>query len=119
MDIKTLSAAQLRVLGEQLEEELGTLSESFQALQQAVSRFYASGTTLEALGQAQAGTPMLVPLTESLYAPGTLGAQDTVLLDIGTGYFVEVRVRACARRACGGRAARAGKAGGRARQGPT
>ncbi|PPS01089.1 hypothetical protein GOBAR_AA19573 [Gossypium barbadense] len=32
---------------------------------------------------------MLVPLTASLYVPGTLDDADKVLVDIGTGYFVE------------------------------
>jgi len=31
----------------------------------------------------------MVPLTDSLYAPGKVGSTDRVLLDIGTGYFVE------------------------------
>jgi prefoldin alpha subunit len=91
VDIKTLSAAQLQVLGEQFEEELTSLTDNFTKLQSAVSRFYSSGMTLEALAAETEGTPMMVPLTESLYAPGLLGATDKVLLDIGTGYFVEVR----------------------------
>ena len=32
---------------------------------------------------------MLVPLTNSLYCNGTLGACDKVMVDIGTGYIVE------------------------------
>nr|GMD13272.1 probable prefoldin subunit 5 [Ipomoea batatas] len=32
---------------------------------------------------------MLVPLTASLYVPGTLDDADKVLVDIGTGYYVE------------------------------
>jgi prefoldin alpha subunit len=35
------------------------------------------------------GKEMLVPLTGSLYVPGKLGIVDKVLMDIGTGYFVE------------------------------
>uniref|UniRef100_A0A6N2M0H6 Prefoldin subunit 5 n=1 Tax=Salix viminalis TaxID=40686 RepID=A0A6N2M0H6_SALVM len=35
------------------------------------------------------GKKMLVPLTASLYVPGTLDDADKVLVDIGTGYFVE------------------------------
>lgn len=34
---------------------------------------------------------MLLPLTESLYVGGTLESVESVLLEIGTGYFVEVR----------------------------
>lgn len=33
---------------------------------------------------------MLLPLTESLYVSGILESVDTVLLEIGTGYYVEV-----------------------------
>lgn len=33
---------------------------------------------------------MLVPLTASLYVPGTLDDSDKVLVDVGTGYFIEV-----------------------------
>ncbi len=33
---------------------------------------------------------MLLPLTESLYVSGTLESVGSVLLEVGTGYFVEV-----------------------------
>lgn len=36
-----------------------------------------------------AGTPILVPLTPSLYVPGKLASTETVLVDIGTGFYVE------------------------------
>lgn len=38
-----------------------------------------------------AGKKMLVPLTASLYASGTLANTNTVLVDVGTGYYIEVR----------------------------
>ena len=34
---------------------------------------------------------MMIPLTSSLYVSGTLGSTDKVLVDVGTGYYVEVR----------------------------
>ena len=37
------------------------------------------------------GTETLVPLTSSLYVTGSLGSTETVLIDVGTGYFLEVR----------------------------
>ncbi|RVW51405.1 putative prefoldin subunit 5 [Vitis vinifera] len=36
------------------------------------------------------GKKMLVPLTASLYVPGKLDDADKVLVDVGTGYFIEV-----------------------------
>ena len=38
------------------------------------------------------GTPLLIPLTTSLYVPGTLSSSRTVLVDIGTGFYVEKSV---------------------------
>jgi hypothetical protein len=32
----------------------------------------------------------MIPLTSSLYVSGTLDSTDKVLVDIGTGYYVEV-----------------------------
>lgn len=39
----------------------------------------------------RAGQPVLLPLTESLYVSGALESVDSVLLEVGTGYFVQVR----------------------------
>lgn len=33
---------------------------------------------------------MLLPLTSAVYVPGKLASHDSILLDIGTGYFAEV-----------------------------
>jgi len=35
---------------------------------------------------------MLVPMTSSLYVPGETTALDTVIVDVGTGYFIEKSV---------------------------
>jgi hypothetical protein len=46
---------------------------------------------LPAVAAAHAGQPVLLPLTESLYISGAMESVEKVLIDIGTGYFVEVR----------------------------
>tara|TARA_B110000444_G_scaffold252383_1_gene281630 strand:- start:788 stop:1159 length:372 start_codon:yes stop_codon:yes gene_type:complete len=76
-------------LQEQLKHDLNMCAESVQKLQQAVGKYHTSGMACEALNEEEVGTPMLVPVTESLYVPGKVGATDKVLVDIGTGYFVE------------------------------
>jgi len=58
-------------------------------LSKAVSRYHTSGTAIEALSKEEVGKDMLVPLTESLYVPGKIARTDKVLLDVGTGYFIE------------------------------
>ena len=35
------------------------------------------------------GKPILVPLTTSLYVPGTLADTENVIVDVGTGFYVE------------------------------
>ncbi|CAG8982765.1 hypothetical protein HYALB_00001046 [Hymenoscyphus albidus] len=35
------------------------------------------------------GKPILVPLTASLYVPGTLADTENVIVDVGTGFYVE------------------------------
>jgi prefoldin alpha subunit len=35
------------------------------------------------------GTEILVPLTQSLYVPGQLADTNTVIVDVGTGFYVE------------------------------
>lgn len=38
------------------------------------------------------GSSIIVPMTSSLYVKGTLGEVDKVLVDVGTGYFVEKNI---------------------------
>jgi hypothetical protein len=37
----------------------------------------------------QIGKPILVPLTTSLYVPGTLADKENVIVDVGTGFYIE------------------------------
>ncbi len=34
----------------------------------------------------------MLPLTSSVYVNGTLASTESVLVDIGTGYYIEVRI---------------------------
>lgn len=46
----------------------------------------------DGVARGLAGAPMLLPLTQSLYVEGELADAENVLIDIGTGYFLEVPV---------------------------
>lgn len=54
-----------------------------------MGRYHTSGRALEGMETEAEGTEMLVPLTSSLYVPGKLGDTSKVLVDVGTGYFLE------------------------------
>jgi prefoldin alpha subunit len=47
-----------------------------------------------------AGKPLLVPLTTSLYVPGTLADSEKVIVDVGTGYYVEKVQRSVTSETC-------------------
>ena len=51
-----------------------------------------SKLSLASLQQAAEGTRMLVPITSSLYVPGETTQLSNVLIDVGTGYYIEKSV---------------------------
>ncbi|KAF1817196.1 Prefoldin alpha subunit [Eremomyces bilateralis CBS 781.70] len=94
VQLNTLPLPQLHALQKQLNSELQHLTTSFQSLRTAQSKFrdcMASLTTALSAANTAPDThkPILVPMTESLYVPATLASVETVLVDVGTGFFVE------------------------------
>merc|ERR1719188_327758 len=55
-------------------------------------RFSASVDTLKSVVPENQGKPVLVPLTSSLYVDGEMSNTSTVVVDVGTGYFIEMSV---------------------------
>ena len=79
----------------QLDTELEHLTNSFQSLRSAQSKFRECVNSLKAGLSSTSSTspkPILVPLTSSLYVPGTLADTDKVIVDVGTGFYVEKAV---------------------------
>lgn len=91
IDISQLSLPELQELHSQLSAEVESFTSSMLTFQQTASRFAAAGQSVESLKEREQGQPVLIPMTESLYVSGTLESVDTVLLEIGTGYYIEVR----------------------------
>ncbi|CAK4078102.1 unnamed protein product [Aphanomyces euteiches] len=92
VSLMDLSMEQLNNLKAQFEQELQQLSASFQGLREAQTRFAESKGALTALNPSNLGKRVLVPLTSSMFVPGKLTNVETVLVDVGTGYFVEKSV---------------------------
>ena len=59
-----------------------------------VSRFQESGDSMARMTPENSGKDILVPLTGSMYVPGTLVECEKVVVDVGTGYYVEKDVKA-------------------------
>merc|ERR1712070_393566 len=88
MDIGKMPVEQLQQLKKQLEAEVAQFQNSIVSLKYALTRYEESNEALCAIKPENEGKKMLVPLTNSLYCAGSLGASDQVLVDIGTGYHV-------------------------------
>ena len=85
-----LPVPQLQELKTQLDRELEHLTTSFQSLRTAQSKFRDCLNSISTgLTPATVSKPLLVPLTSSLYVPGKLTDHEHVLVDVGTGFFVE------------------------------
>lgn len=89
LDISTLSLDQLNNLKQSHENELNQLSARHGDLKQAEGRFRQSSDALSAIKKEDEGKKMLVPLTQSLYVPGVLIDTDKLLVELGTGYYLE------------------------------
>ncbi|KAK6542158.1 subunit of tubulin prefoldin [Orbilia ellipsospora] len=90
LDLSTLSIQNLSAVKKQLDEELEHLTSSFQKLRSAQSRFKECVKAIKnGVNPEMEGKTILIPLTQSLYVPGKLEDTNTVLVDVGTGYYVE------------------------------
>ncbi|KAL1935817.1 hypothetical protein VTP01DRAFT_4957, partial [Rhizomucor pusillus] len=90
INIADLDLPSLQQVKTQLEEELSHLTQSYGKLKGAQARFADCGDSVESLkGEKADDKTILVPLTSSLYVPGKLSDVEKVIVDIGTGYYVE------------------------------
>ncbi|KAL9061771.1 MAG: hypothetical protein Q9206_000341 [Seirophora lacunosa] len=92
VNLSSLPIPQLTSIKNQLTQELQHLTNSFTQLRAAQTKFRDCITSIRngvEKGEKREGTSILVPLTPSLYVPGKLASTETVLVDIGTGFYVE------------------------------
>ncbi|XP_051497395.1 prefoldin subunit 5 isoform X2 [Apus apus] len=73
-----LSLPQLELLKGQLDQ-----------LKVVQTKYVEAKDCLNVLNKSNEGKDLLVPLTSSMYVPGKLSDVERVLIDIGTGYYVE------------------------------
>lgn len=95
VNVSSLSVPQLRALQTRLTSELEHLTSSHTKLRAAQTKFQDCVRSINegVIGSAQKGTDgkddILVPLTSSLYVKGSLADREKVLVDVGTGFYVE------------------------------
>ncbi|OQO11990.1 hypothetical protein B0A48_02629 [Cryoendolithus antarcticus] len=90
IDLNQLSVQQLTQVKKQFDDEVQHLSNSYQNLRVAQGKFRDCVTSIkDGVADSVKDKSLLVPLTSSLYVPGSLASTSHVLVDVGTGFFVE------------------------------
>ncbi|KAI1840494.1 hypothetical protein JX265_008609 [Neoarthrinium moseri] len=95
VNLDSLSAQQLSQVKKQLDEELEHLTSSFTQLHAAQSKFRECLRCVQS-GKSpalQENKSILVPLTNSLYVRGNLSSASHVIVDVGTGFYVEKDIK--------------------------
>ncbi|XP_030632883.1 prefoldin subunit 5 isoform X1 [Chanos chanos] len=92
VNLTELSLPQLEGLKSQLEQETEFLTSSIGQLKVVQTKYVEAKESLSVLNKSNEGKELLVPLTSSMYVPGTLNDVEHVLVDVGTGYYVEKNV---------------------------
>lgn len=92
INLTKLSLQQLDQLKNQLTQEVNVLQDSLSRLKMVQQSFVSSEISLDQLKKVEEQKFMLVPLTGSLYVPGKLISNSKVMVDIGTGYYVQKSV---------------------------
>ncbi|GAA6062001.1 hypothetical protein JCM10212_004279 [Sporobolomyces blumeae] len=89
VSLEDLTLEQIAGVRSQLEQELKHLTQAFGDLKAAQSKFMACMDAINSITPANKDKKVLIPLTSSLYVPGKIKDTENVIVDIGTGYFVE------------------------------
>jgi len=90
IDLASLTVQQLSQVKKQLDDEVQHLTSSYQNLRNAQQKFRDCVTSIKnGVAKSVKDKPLLVPLTSSLYVPGKLTDAEHVLVDVGTGFYVE------------------------------
>uniref|UniRef100_A0A3B3ZEY3 Prefoldin subunit 5 n=1 Tax=Periophthalmus magnuspinnatus TaxID=409849 RepID=A0A3B3ZEY3_9GOBI len=92
VSLTDVSLPQLETFKAQMDQEIEFLTSSIGQLKVAQTKFVEAKESLSVLNQNNKGKELLVPLTSSMYVPGTLDDVEHVLVDVGTGYYVEKSV---------------------------
>ena len=87
-----LPVQQLDQIKRDIDQEINVFTESINQLKIAQQKFSESLENLNRVTVESEGKELMVPMTSSMYVPGILDETSSVVVDIGTGYYVEKSV---------------------------
>lgn len=89
IELSSLNLPQLMQLKQQLDQEIHMFLDTSRTLRMAQTKFQDSSDCLEKITSDSEGKTIMVPLTGSMYVPGRIANGKSVILDIGTGYYIQ------------------------------
>lgn len=95
VNLDTMSLDQLNAVKQQQEARLEQLTAQYHQLRAVSARLTSARSAMSAIpangggGNGEEGREIMIPLTESLYAPGRMVDPGRVLVELGAGFFVE------------------------------
>lgn len=93
INIDSMSIDQLNSVKQQQEARLEHFTAQYQQLRAVSARLSSARASLSSMpsnnGSSGDGREIMIPLTESLYAPGKIVDPNKVLVELGAGFFVE------------------------------
>ncbi|KAI9091136.1 prefoldin subunit 5-like protein [Phlyctochytrium arcticum] len=89
IDPMSIPLPQLKSMHQTTGEELDTFTNSFAQLKTVYAKYNDCQESLNHVAPKSQGKKLLVPLTSSLYVPGQLADVEKVIVDVGTGYYLE------------------------------
>ncbi|XP_055942185.1 prefoldin subunit 5-like [Argiope bruennichi] len=92
VDVSELPLPRLTQIKQELDTQVEIFGSSLQQLKIAQKKYGDSKECVEKMQNMKEGNSLLVPLTDSMYVPGELDETKKVLIDIGTGYYVEKEI---------------------------
>eukprot|EP00056_Hartaetosiga_gracilis_P018508 m.11035 g.11035 ORF g.11035 m.11035 type:complete len:149 (+) comp6804_c0_seq1:171-617(+) len=89
-DITQVPLAELDGVRKALSQEVNSLTTAIKSLKLAQGKFTGSKRAISSITTHSEGKKSLVPLTESLYVQGEIVDPSRMMVDVGTGYFIEM-----------------------------
>ena len=89
VNLEGLNYYELTELKKNVETEINVLSNSFDQLRMAATKFAAAKEKLSVFSPESNDKEILVPLTTSVFIPGQLKNVDKVMFELGASYYVE------------------------------
>ncbi len=93
IDLDSMSLDQMNQLKSTEESRLQAISKHYATLRASASKFQQAKTALSNISPSHEGKDILIPLTESLYVPGKVREPSKVMVELGTGFYVEKNVK--------------------------